>query len=486
DGLSPDNLAYVIYTSGTTGRPKGVLVPHRGVVNNVWYRTSKLLGEDELKATMLQSSFSFDASVVQVFVPLSVGGRVCIVRDLTEQGSLLSTQGTTYLGGTPSTLDALMGEAAIPACVVTIGLGGEALSERLVQRVRSDTLVGRMINFYGPTEATIACTNGVVFDRRSESRPSRSRVPAEAFKGPVTIGRPLSNVVAYILDGHLHPVPVGVTGELHIGGIGLARGYLNSPGLTAERFVPDPFCREPGSRLYKTGDQCRYLPDGRIVFLGREDHQVKVRGFRIELGAIETVLARHPALGQAITVAQETAEDAPSGRAGDKRLVAYVVPVSDPPPSVTELRSYLRQELPDYMIPSSFVVLDGLPLTPSGKVDLDALPAASSVRPDLLASYAPPHTPTEEGVAAIWRDVLGLEKVGRHDDFFELGGHSLLAMQVISRVRRAFRIEVSVRSLFEMPTVAEFAACVDGITSFVHAAEPSADGPSPEREEIVL
>ena len=264
----------------------------------------------------------------------------------------------------------------------------------------------------------------------------------------VPIGRPIANTRIYILDRELQPVPVGVPGELHIGGDGLARGYLNRPDLTAEKFIADPFSGEPGARLYRTGDLARYRPDGNIEFLGRMDHQVKVRGFRIELGEIEAVLGQHPGLREAVVLARE---DGP----GDKRLVAYVVAHSGGASvAVSELRGFLGEKLPDYMIPSVFVFLDAMPLTPSGKVDRRGLPAPDAARPEGQEGYVAPRTPVEEALAGIWAEVLGLDRVGIHDNFFELGGHSLLATQVVSQARRLFQVELALRRLFEAPTVA--------------------------------
>jgi amino acid adenylation domain-containing protein len=460
-GLRPENLAYVIYTSGTTGRPRGVLVPHRGVVNVVWYQAFKLLGPGTVRSTVLHASLSFDASVVVLFLPLAAGGTVCIVSDLEELGRLLAVDGVTYLLLTPSTLDALMTNASVPDDIDTIAVGGEAVSRQLVERVRSRTSVARMINSYGPTEASIACADGALFDRRSEPSDHGAGRPIDTRRGPVTIGRAMPNMPSYVLDTNLEPVPVGVTGELHVGGIGLARGYLNQSAVTGEKFIPDPFSSEPGARMYKTGDLARYCPDGRIEFLGRRDHQVKVRGFRIELGAIETVLAAHPGVRHAVAVAVRGKPSQPLAVAAGRRLVAYIVPATETPVTVTELRRHLGRELPDYMIPSAFVTLAEVPMTPSGKVDRGALPAPDLGRPDLEAVYVAPRTPVEAALAQIWRELMGLERIGVHDDFFELGGHSLLATRVVSRIRNALRVELPLRRIFEAPTIAQLATVME-------------------------
>jgi acyl carrier protein len=273
------------------------------------------------------------------------------------------------------------------------------------------------------------------------------------------IGRPIANTQAYILDRHLQLVPIRVPGELHIGGVGLARGYLNSPDLTEEKFIPNPFSNDPDSRLYKTGDLCRYLPDGNIDFLGRFDHQVKVHGYRVELGEIEAAMEQSPAVQEVVVLARE---DEP----GDKRLVAYVVPNEAPSPTVSELRPqelrhFLKQKLPDYMVPSIFVMLDTLPLTPNGKVDRRALPAPDWTRPDLEEAFVAPRTPVEETLAGIWGTVLGLEQIGVYDNFFELGGHSLLATRVISRIRNTFQVELPLRCIFETPTITQLAVEIE-------------------------
>ena len=282
-----------------------------------------------------------------------------------------------------------------------------------------------LYNQYGPTESHVV----TVF--------SLSELPGKWPALP-PIGRPIANTKIYLLDPYLQPVPVGVPGELHIGGDGLARGYHNRPELTAERFIPNPFSEEPGARIYKTGDLARYLPDGNIEFLGRIDHQVKIRGFRIELGEIEAVLGQHPAVTETVVLAREDKQ-------GNKRLVAYIVRYQGSTISTSELRNFLRQKLPDYMIPSAFVMLDSLPLTPNGKIDRKALPEPDSERPDLEDSYIAPRSPIEKVLAGIWCEVLGLNQVGVHDNFFELGGHSLLATQVISRLRNVFEVEIPLR-----------------------------------------
>jgi acyl carrier protein len=299
----------------------------------------------------------------------------------------------------------------------------------------------QLINGYGPTESkTFACCYPI-------SRPLKKTLTS------VPIGRPISNTRLYILDAQMAPVPVGVTGELYISGDGLARGYLISPELTAERFIHNPFSDGTQARLYKTGDLARYLPDGNIEFLGRLDHQVKIRGFRIELGEIEAVLGKHPAVKDAIVLASE---DDP----GEKRLVAYIVSKERMELSIIELRNYLKEKLPEYMLPSAFVSLKKLPLTPNGKVDRKALPVPNQERPELGETFVAPRTPVEKKLAEIWTRVLGLDQIGINDNFFELGGHSLLATQVISQVINLFGVKVPLRFLFQAPTVADMAVVV--------------------------
>src|SRR6185437_1184436 len=281
-----------------------------------------------------------------------------------------------------------------------------------------------------------------------------STVALRRPNGPATIGRPIANTQVYILDDHLQPAPVGVPRELCLGGDGLARCYLNRPALTAEKFIPHPFAGQPGARLYKTGDRARYLADGNIEFLGRLDHQVKVRGFRIEPGEIQSSLGLHSAVADCLVIARE---DTP----GDKRLVAYVILKPHSQINLSELRDFLKKKLPDYMVPSSFVPLDKMPLTPNGKVDRAALPLPNLTRQDSGKNYTAPRTTTEETLVAIWKSVLGLDKVGVDDSFFDLGGHSLLVTQVLTRVREAFQVELPMRRFFETPTIAELADAVE-------------------------
>jgi acyl-coenzyme A synthetase/AMP-(fatty) acid ligase len=321
--------------------------------------------------------------------------------------------------------------------------GGEALPVNLRDQFLNVSSAN-LFNLYGPTEACIDTTFWACSLEQHR---------------PAPIGSPIANTHIYILDENLNPLPIGGAGELHIGGAGLARGYLNRTDLTAEKFIPDPFSTEAGARLYKTGDLARYLVDGNIEFLGRIDSQVKIRGFRIEPGEIEAVLGQHDAVGQAVVLAREdTPYDSSAAVITGKRLVAYVVPSRGRAPTSNELRNFLRGKLPEYMLPSAFVFLDSWPLTPNGKLDRNALPAPDQSRPDLVESYVVPRTPVEELIAGIWAEVLNVEKIGIHDNFFELGGHSLLATKAVARLGKMCPRELPLRSLFENPTVAGLAA----------------------------
>ncbi|MBW4456089.1 MAG: amino acid adenylation domain-containing protein [Nostoc indistinguendum CM1-VF10] len=442
-GVIADNLAYVIYTSGSTGKPKGVMISHRAICNHMfWMQTTFPLTEAD--KVLQKTPFSFDASVWEFYAPLLVGAQLLMARPGGHQDSdylvkVIADQKVTTLQLVPSLLRILLEQGGLETCkyLKRIFCGGEALPIELQKRFFTN-LDADLHNLYGPTEACIdatywTCKSGI-----------RQQV--------VPIGRPISNTQVYILDRQLQPVPIGVPGELYIGGVGLAHGYLNRPDLTEEKFIPNPFSHKEGARLYKTGDLARYLSDGNIEYLGRIDHQVKIRGFRIELGEIEAVLSQHPEVRETVVIARE---DQP----GNKRLVAYLVPNREEP-AISELRGFLNEKLPEYMVPNAFVILDTLPLMPNGKVDRRAL-LAPDIGLSRKASFVAPQTPTEKVIAGIIAEVLGLKLVGIHDNFFELGGHSLLATQVISRVREAFSVELPLRRLFESPTIAQLSEPIE-------------------------
>ena len=441
------NAAYMIYTSGSTGTPKGVLNVHGGLRNRLqWMQDA--YGLKPADRVLQKTPFTFDVSVWEFFWPLISGAGLVIARPGGHRDSaylvqLINSQQITTLHFVPSMLGMFLQEEGVESCATLrqVICSGEALSHELQQRFFERTGVA-LSNLYGPTEASIDVT---AWECRSDS--DRTIVP---------IGRPIANTQVYILDGDLNPLPIGVVGEIYIGGDGVARGYLNRPELTAEKFIPDPFSNEPGARIYKTGDLARYLPDGNIDFLGRTDHQVKIRGYRIELGEIEAVLAQHPTIKESVVLAREDT-------AGDQRLVAYVVGAGGSQPSAHDLRRFLQQKLPEYMVPSAFIFLESLPLTPSGKLDRKALPAPHQRNPDFEESFVPPRTLVEEMLAGIWCDVLKLDQVGVHDNFFHLGGHSLLAMQVVSRVGQSFQVQLPLRKLFESPTVAGIAERIEDL-----------------------
>ena len=444
-GVMADNIAYVIYTSGSTGRPKGVMVSHHAIRNRLlWGQMAYPL--DATDGVLQLASFSFDFSVWEFFAPLLAGARLILPPPAQQLDNaritrLIAEQKITTVHFVPSMLEVFLAQHDLEACncLRRVFCGGEALSVKLQERFFS-RLHADLYNQYGPTEACV----DVTFWTCDRSGPQQL----------VPIGRPISNTQIYILDSHLQPVPVGVAGELYIGGIGLARGYLHHPDLTAEKFLPHPFSNEPGARLYKSGDLARYLPDGSIEFLGRLDHQVKIRGFRIELGEIETVLGQHPAVREAVVMARQVCS-------ADTRLVAYVVPNQQPPPSTSELRRFLAANVPDYMLPSAFVFLDTLPRTPAGKMDRGALPAPEPLRPELAAAYVPPKTGLERQVVQIWQEVLGIEQVGVHDNFFDLGGHSLLVVSVQSKLRELLGREISVIDMFRYPTIRSLVHSLD-------------------------
>ena len=436
--IQATNLAYVIYTSGSTGQPKGVMLSHSNLSNHMFWmqETFPLTRADRV---LQKTSFSFDASVWEFYAPLLVGGQLLIAQPggHTDSDYLLKTiaqQQVTTVQLVPSLLQMLLEQGGIENCQLLkrVFCGGEILPVALQEKLFSQLNVN-LCNLYGPTECCIDVTFW--------------NCQREMYGQRIPIGRPIFNTQIYILDSNLQPVPVGIPGELHIGGAGLARGYLNRPELTQEKFIPNPFSNYPDSRLYKTGDLARYLPDGNIEYLGRIDNQVKIRGFRIELGEIETVLTQNPQVQSSVIIA---CEDTP----GNKRLVAYIVPQKDATPTPNELRQFLKEKLPEYMIPSAFVILESLPLTPNGKIDRRALPEPeqSYERTD---KFILPRNPIEEILVTIWSEVLKVKQVSINDNFFELGGHSLLATQLISRIRTNLQIEIPLRSLFAAPTIEE-------------------------------
>ncbi|HLL47242.1 MAG TPA: amino acid adenylation domain-containing protein, partial [Longimicrobiaceae bacterium] len=428
-GVAPENLSHVIFTSGSTGRPRGVMIRHSSVVVLLhWLRET--VSDDERASVLFSTSVSFDVSVAEVFGTLAWGGKLVLVENALELATV--SEPVAYASMVPSAAAELLRAGGIPASVRTLNLGGEALPDPLAQGLYALGTVERVRNLYGPTEDTTYSTYSLV----------------GRGAGQVRVGRPVASTRAYVLDAELQPVPVGVVGELYLAGAGLARGYAARPEPTAERWLPDPF-GAPGARMYRVMDRARWRPDGELEYLGRTDFQVKVRGFRIELGEIEAVVARHPAVREAVAVVRE---DAP----GDRRIVAYV---TGDEPSPAELRAHAAAQLPEYMVPAATVVLESFPLTPSGKVDRRALPAPGwgAAR----EAYAPPRSEVEEILCGIWSTVLGAERVGVTDDFFELGGHSLLAAQVAARAEAALGVEVPLRTLFEAPTVAGLAERVE-------------------------
>ncbi|HEX2203309.1 MAG TPA: amino acid adenylation domain-containing protein, partial [Longimicrobium sp.] len=450
--VSPSNLAYVIYTSGSTGRPKGAMNAHRGVVNRLWWMQAEY-GIGAADVVLQKTPFSFDVSVWEFFWPLQQGARLVMARpeghrDPAYLAEIIETEGVTTLHFVPSMLQQFVEEADASRCgsLQRVICSGEALPPALVARFheRFPATVG-LHNLYGPTEAAVdvsywACERG-------------------DSTGVVPIGRPVWNTQLYVLDAALRPVPVGVPGELYIGGVQVARGYLDRPDLTAERFVPDAFAAEPGARLYRTGDKVRWRTDGALEYLGRLDEQVKIRGLRIELGEIEAAIRRHENVTDCVVVARADA-------AGEKRLVAYVVGEAE----VEALKTALRRSLPEYMVPSAFVFLDALPLSPNGKLDRKALPAPEFVS---AAAYVAPRTEVEEALAGIWAEVLRLDRVGVEENFFDLGGHSLLATRVVSRVRADLGVDLPLRAMFEGPTVAALAGVVEAARLAGAARHPS-------------
>ncbi|MBR8829322.1 MAG: amino acid adenylation domain-containing protein [Gomphosphaeria aponina SAG 52.96 = DSM 107014] len=428
------NLAYVLYTSGSTGLPKGVGIEHHNTVNFINWAQG-VFNSEQLAGVLASTSICFDLSVFEIFVPLCCGGKVIMAENALHLPTLKNAQKVTLINTVPSAIAELLRTNGLRDSVRTVNLAGEPLSQKLIDQLYQKETIQEVFNLYGPTEATIYSTFTLC-------------------KHSPSIGRPISNTQIYILDSHLKPVPIGVPGELYIGGAGLARGYFNRPELTSEKFIPNPFDNSTNSRLYKTGDLARYLSDGNIEFLGRIDNQVKIRGFRIELGEIEAVLNQHPNIQQTVVIAREDLN-------GDKNITAYLVPQQNQTLTLDEIRNVLKQKLPNYMIPSAFVFLEKMPLTPNGKIDRRALPAPDKSQRHIEPGYIEPRNQTEEILANIWSEILGIEKIGINDNFFELGGHSLLATQIISRAREILNREIPLRQLFEAPTLKEFSQIIE-------------------------
>src|SRR5579863_9571234 len=433
---TPQNLAYVIYTSGSTGRPKGLAIEHRSTVALIDWAIS-IFTPEELAGVLASTSICFDLSVFEIFVPLSSGGTAILVEDVLHLANLSSNRPVTLINTVPSAMTELLYSGRLPASVRTVNLAGEPLPNVLAQQIYRQDTIERVFNLYGTSEATAYSTYTLV----------------ERGGPELSIGRPIANTQVYILDSHLHPVPIGIVGELYIAGYGLARGYLNHPELTTERFIPNPFSQKSDACLYKTGDLARYRPDGNIEFLGRIDHQVKIRGFRIELGEIEEVLRHHPEVREAVVVAQE---DIP----GNKRLVAYIVATRRQPLVINNLWKYLKEKLPEYMLPSAFILLDMLPLMPNGKIDRCALPAPESVKHFEEGTFVAPTSMVHYQLLQIWEELLDAQPIEIRDNFFHIGGHSLLAVRLVNRIEQVFGKKIPLAALFAGPTIEQLASAL--------------------------
>ncbi|HSR69774.1 MAG TPA: amino acid adenylation domain-containing protein, partial [Acidobacteriota bacterium] len=454
--VRPGHLSHVIYTSGSTGHPKGVAITHAATAAMLdWARQS--FSRQRLSGVLASTSVCFDLSVFEIFAPLCCGGRLILARNALDLATLPERLKVTLVNTVPSAMSELLRLKAVPRSVATVNLAGEPLRASLVREIYRLGHVDDVYNLYGPSEDTTYSTYARV--SQQEEKPS--------------IGKPVSNTRAYLLNRHLQPVPVGVEGRLYLAGHGLARGYFGAPAMTAERFIPDPFGADPGGRLYDTGDLARWSRDGRLDFVGRQDHQIKLRGFRIELGEIETVLRRHPQVREGVVAARED-------EAGSKRLVAYVVPEKAGNLSVDDVQDYLGRTLPGYMLPSVFVTLESLPLTPNGKIDRKSLPAPSASRPALKEDFAAPLSSSERLVAAVWKEVLGLDEVGVRDNFFDLGGHSLLLTQVFVKLSKQLGVPFQLVDLFEYPTIRSFCKrLARGAGDADAASQPSKAGRAP-------
>ena len=460
--VTPEHLAYVIYTSGSTGWPKGVAIEHHSAVTMLQWAKQQF-GPDDIAGVLAATSICFDLSVFELFVPLCWGGTVILADNILALPELPRAAEVTLMNTVPSAMAQLLTLGAVPSSVRTVNLAGEAFPPSLLQRLQQLPHLQHIYNLYGPSEDTTYSTCA-----------SLKTEPVATTAHIVPIGRPIAKTQAYVLDAYGQPMPIGVVGELYLGGAGLARGYLNRPELTAEQFVSSPF--DPQQRLYRTGDRVRYRVDGQLEFLGRFDHQVKIRGYRIETGEIEAVLNRHPALRESVVVAYPENEEV--------RLVAYVtlaVTEADlAAPTVTAWRQFLAERLPSYMLPNLFVELPDLPRLPNGKIDRHALPVPEALRPELAIAYVKPRTQMEHLLADIWREALHLTQIGVHDSFFELGGHSLLGITIVARTEAALQRAIPLRYLFQAPTIAEFATLLETTASEAAATQRPALMPAPQ------
>jgi amino acid adenylation domain-containing protein len=445
----PGNLAYLIYTSGSTGRPKAVAITHRCAVAMVDW-ASKRFRREALSGVLASTSICFDLSIFELFVPLSCGGQVILAANALELATHSEREQVRLINTVPSAMSELLQMGAVPQSVRVVNLAGEALTARLVERLYAEEQIEEVFNLYGPSEDTTYSTA-----QQMGREPGAAAPP---------IGRPISNTQAYVLDEVGELAPIGARGELYLGGEGLARGYLGRPELTAERFVPDGYGQGRGGRLYRTGDLVRYGARGELEYLGRADNQVKVRGYRIELGEVEAVLCRHRQVKEAVVAALGRVRGAAgqaTGASGEEvELVGYVVAVEGQSPTGGELRAYLRQRLPEYMVPVRYLLMEQLPRTPNGKVDRRALVevgrsgGGGGGMEGREVRKVRPRTEVERRMARVWEEVLGVEEVGVEDNFFELGGHSLVATRLMWRVGEEFKVEMSLRSLFESPSIA--------------------------------
>ncbi|WP_445634030.1 Non-ribosomal peptide synthetase [Nostoc sp. DSM 114161] len=445
------NLAYVIYTSGSTGKPKGTLIPHQGLVNYLCWATQRYTVEQGV-GTVVHSPLGFDLTITSLLSPLLVGRTAELLSE--EQGietlsqALKKSSNLSLVKITPAHLDLLkqqLSKEEIVNKTRAFIIGGENLLAESItfwQDIAPDTI---LVNEYGPTETVVGCC---IY-----------QVPiGKHTSGSIPIGKPIANTQLYILDQYLQPVPTGVAGELHIGGIGLARGYLNQPELTALKFIPNPFSKQQGDRLYKTGDLVRFLPSGDIEYIGRIDNQIKIRGFRVELGEIEAVINQHPSVSASVGIVRE---DKP----GNQNLTAYITLHPDKTITISELRRFLQNKLLDHMIPTGFMILEAFPLTSNGKVDRRALPMPDALRPELEVAYVVPQTEVEKTIASVWQKALNLEKIGIHDNFFEIGGHSLLLVTVHSQLQEILNAELSTLDLFRYPTINSLAEYLSSSTN---------------------